>query len=337
MWYVFKKNLQRLLCVYWYMEPLWNKSVLLLSLFFSHFLLMPWNHRVLGRPGLRGQRLRGNKRWGMFSYARALLLDGTLYLAVDVCTRAQSCVISGFFFSLCLDVSVVAVSVIHGEQLHISLREKPTHENVGENDVKESAWVTARVGENGVEAERAARNAENYQGKPQVVSILLIYSFSVRVMWPQTSAKTLMWPTTVTQICTYNTKHNDKNCKRLECGAFRAHMELLVEIFLSFPQWMCGCVRLPALCVVYTHSACNWIGSSYRWCLFWGCSGDYISEGVQIPAARYLGEKGFLWYAPDQQWDARVAEAHAGPRAEKTEQGCSEKNITYPKSTLSRL
>lgn len=24
-------------------------------------------------------------------------------------------------------------------------------------------------------------------------------------------------------------------------------------------------------------------------------------RGVQIPAARFLGEKGFLWYAPDQQ------------------------------------
>lgn len=43
------------------------------------------------------------------------------------------------FFFLCLDVRVVAVSVIHGEQLHISLREKPSHENVGENDVKERA------------------------------------------------------------------------------------------------------------------------------------------------------------------------------------------------------
>lgn len=89
-----------------------------------------------------------------------------------------------------------------------------------------------------------------------------------------------------------------------------------MKMFLSasaFPQ------TLGASCVVYAPSVCNWNGSSSRWCLFWGCSGDYISEGVQIPTARFLGEKGFLWYAPDQQWDARVAEPHADPRAEKTE------------------
>lgn len=49
--------------------------------------------------------------------------------------RTVLCNIRIFF--LCLDVRVVVVSVIHGEQLHISLREKPSHENVGENDVKE--------------------------------------------------------------------------------------------------------------------------------------------------------------------------------------------------------
>lgn len=27
--------------------------------------------------------------------------------------------------------------------------------------------------------------------------------------------------------------------------------------------------------------------------------------GVQIPSARFLGEKGLLWYAPDQQQEAR--------------------------------
>lgn len=56
------------------------------------------------------------------------------------CVHARTvlCNIRIFFF-LSLDVRVVVVSVIHGEQLHISLREKPSHENVEENDVKERA------------------------------------------------------------------------------------------------------------------------------------------------------------------------------------------------------
>lgn len=117
------------------------------------------------------------------------------------------------FFFLCLDVRVVVVSVIHGEQLHISLREKPSHENVGENDVKERAWVTAHLGENEAEAEHAARNAENYQGIPQVVLILVIYNWPVRVMWPQTSARISTWPTTVTQIFTYTSNIKKKIAK----------------------------------------------------------------------------------------------------------------------------
>lgn len=63
-----------------------------------------------------------------------------------------------------------------------------------------------------------------------------------------------MWPTTVTQICTYNTNITTENCKRLERGAFRARVELLDEIFPLFPQWMSSCVRLPASCVVYAHA-----------------------------------------------------------------------------------
>lgn len=114
-----------------------------------------------------------------------------------------------------------------------------------------------------------------------------------------------------------------KNCKSFEHGAFRAcrellHLNVLVRratYFHSGCAAVSGCLR----CVVYALAFCNWNSSSSGWCLFWGCSGDYISEGVQIPAARFLGEKGFLWYAPDQQWDGRVAEPHADPRAEKTE------------------
>lgn len=115
-------------------------------------------------------------------------------------------------------------------------------------------------------------------------------------------------------------QHKEENCKSLEHGAFRARMELLVKIFLAYTQHIPTLdVQLcqVAFCVVYT--LCNWNGSSSHWSLFCSCSGDYISEGVQIPAACFLGEKGFLWYAPDQQWDARVAEPHADPRAEKTE------------------
>lgn len=56
-----------------------------------------------------------------------------------VYARTVLCNIRIFFPPLCLDVRVVVVSVIHREQLHIRLREKPSHENVGENDVKESA------------------------------------------------------------------------------------------------------------------------------------------------------------------------------------------------------
>lgn len=212
-------------------------------------------------------------------------------------------------------MSVGVVSVIHGEQLHVRLREKPSHENVGENDVKERAWVTTHVGDKRAEAEQAAKNAENYQGIPQVVLICVIYSWPVRVMWPQTSARLSTWPTADTQVFKYNSS-----------GAFGPRVELWIyrwPCFYHLPHsrkhCVYSCVRLPAPCVVYALSACNWNGSSSRWCLFWGCSGDYISEGVQIPAARFLSEKGFLWYAPDQQWDARVAEPHADPRAEKTE------------------
>lgn len=48
----------------------------------------PWEAGVK-RPKATWEREMGH----VFICARALLLDGTPYLALDVCTRAQSCVI----------------------------------------------------------------------------------------------------------------------------------------------------------------------------------------------------------------------------------------------------
>lgn len=61
-------------------------------------------------------------------------------------------------------------------------------------------------------------------------------------------------------------------------------------------------------------------------------------RGVQIPAARLLGEKGFLWYAPDQRWDARdpAPQGNLWPDwSSKYSSNCSDNNIPYLKSTLS--
>lgn len=57
-------------------------------------------------------------------------------------------------------------------------------------------------------------------------------------------------------------------------------------------------------------------------------------RGVQIPAARFLGEKGFLWYAPDQQWDARDPAPqgnHWPDWSGEYRANCPDKNITYLK------
>lgn len=93
----------------------------------------PWEAGVK-RPKATWEREMGH----VFICARGPPGWNPVFSGRCVHARTVVCNIS-IFFSLCLDVSVVAVSVIHGEQLHISLREKPTHENVGENDVKESA------------------------------------------------------------------------------------------------------------------------------------------------------------------------------------------------------
>ena len=61
-------------------------------------------------------------------------------------------------------------------------------------------------------------------------------------------------------------------------------------------------------------------------------------RGVQIPAARMLAEKGFLWYAPDQRWDARDPAPqgnHWPDWSAKYRANCSDNDITYLKSTLS--
>lgn len=61
-------------------------------------------------------------------------------------------------------------------------------------------------------------------------------------------------------------------------------------------------------------------------------------RGVQIPAARLLGEKGFLWYAPDQRWDARDPSPQGNHRSDWSSEyraNCSDNNIASLKSTLS--
>lgn len=93
--------------------------------------------------GGRGEEAKGyvGTRDGACFHMRARSPPGWNPVFSARCVHARTVVcnirIFIFFSPLCLDVSVVAVSVIHGEQLHASLREKPTHENVGENDVKE--------------------------------------------------------------------------------------------------------------------------------------------------------------------------------------------------------
>lgn len=124
--------------------------------------------------------------------------------------------------------------------------------------------------------------------------LFVIYSWSVKMTWPHTSDKHEEWGRPLN--CSFShgkewvlawvscTKYALINLQTLVCG-------------------MCACARL---CWTHTHflSATQTAAvpdsvSVLR--LFRGLG----LRGVQIPAACFLGEKGFLWYAPDQRGDAR--------------------------------
>ena len=64
---------------------------------------------------------------------------------------------------------------------------------------------------------------------------------------------------------------------------------------------MCFCLRACVLCA-HALSVCNWNSVSFPTVSVLRLFRGLDLRGVQIPAARFLGEKGFLWYAPDQQW-----------------------------------
>lgn len=118
----------------------------------------------------------------------------------------------------------------------------------GKMMLKRADELQPRVGENGVEAERAARNAENYQGKTSGGFNIAYLQFLCQSHVTSNICKDINEAYHRDSSMYTQHQHSDENCKRSERGAFRARVGIVgVEIFLSFPQWMCSCVRLACI------------------------------------------------------------------------------------------